>query len=153
MQTAGRLAIGMPASALDAPPGYYLLFTIDTTGVPSNGLLLAVGGNTAAPPVPSLLPRGNTITLASYNLPDYAVATNAGLGVLKLLGQNPTLADKQIARGKEVEIDIAHGECAVGELLGDPADRDERSPARLPRCRVCAQIGCVQRPDGPVCNL
>jgi YVTN family beta-propeller protein len=93
-QVGSRMAVAMPASANQAPPGYYVLFVLDAAGVPSNGVILALGSGTAAPPVPSLLPRGNRVLLASANLPDYAVSTDAaGLGTLKRIGQTPTPAE------------------------------------------------------------
>ena len=97
LQNAGRLAIAVPGDASAAPPGYYLLFVLDAAGVPSTGMLLALGGSTAAPPVPSLLPRGNTVTLASFNRTDYAAAVTNALGVLKFLGSTPSAADAKSA--------------------------------------------------------
>ena len=94
LQAGARLAIGMPSSANAAPPGYYVLFVLDAAGVPSQGLILAIGPSTAAPPVPTVLPRGNRITLESVNLPGNVVGTDAAaLGVLKPLSANPSPAE------------------------------------------------------------
>jgi YVTN family beta-propeller protein len=82
-QQGARVAAQMPTSALTAPPGYYTLFLIDDRGVPSSGLLLSLGDAVAAPPVSTLLPRGNHLTLRSVNFEGFALATDsAGLGVL-----------------------------------------------------------------------
>jgi DNA-binding beta-propeller fold protein YncE/mono/diheme cytochrome c family protein len=99
LQSGGRLAVQMPANGVEAPPGYYELFLLDALGVPSNAVLLSLGEDMAAPPVSTLLPRGNVITLQSLNRPDYAMATDAqALGVLKLLGAEPSAADLASAR-------------------------------------------------------
>jgi|GEM_PF-870429 len=99
LQSAGRLAVQLPLSGNDAPPGYYELFLLDGLGVPSNAVLLSLGDSMAPPPVSTLLPRGNAITLQSLPYPDRAVATDAqSLGVLKLLGANPGTTDLASAR-------------------------------------------------------
>jgi YVTN family beta-propeller protein len=122
-QRGARLAIGMPATAPEAPPGYYLLVVLDAAGVPSTGLVLALGSGTAPPPVPTRLPRGNTVTLWSVGSPDYAAATDAaGLGVLKLLGQSPTPADLQSAEFT-VRDGLADSNCVSLELATPPAGR------------------------------
>jgi YVTN family beta-propeller protein len=96
VQGANRLAIAMPTSANEAPPGYYVLFVLDTAGVPSSGLIIAVGSSTAPPPVQTVLPRGNRITLESVNLAGNAVGTDSGnLGILKPLSENPSQAELQ----------------------------------------------------------
>jgi YVTN family beta-propeller protein len=93
-QAGTRLAIAMPPSANAAPPGYYVLFVLDAAGVPSPGVILGVGPATAPPPVPTVLPRGNRITLESVNLTGSVVATDAaGLGIVKPLGANPSSAE------------------------------------------------------------
>lgn len=99
LQEGARLAVQMPTSGSEAPPGYYALFVLDGQGVPSTAVLLSLGEDMAAPPVSTLLPRGNVITLQSLSLPDYAVATDAqSLGVLKLLGSNPSSSELSQAR-------------------------------------------------------
>ena len=61
---------------------------------PPQGLILAIGPSTAPPPVPTVLPRGNRITLESVNLPGNVIGTDAAaLGVLKPLGANPSPAE------------------------------------------------------------
>jgi YVTN family beta-propeller protein len=83
VQGGGRLAIGMPASANDAPPGYYLLSVIDSNGVPSPSVIIGIGASTPPPPPPTLLPHGSVVSLTASALPDYSIAVDgAGLGVL-----------------------------------------------------------------------
>jgi YVTN family beta-propeller protein len=84
LQGGSRLAVGMPASANDAPPGYYLLSVIDSNGVPSPGVIVVIGGSTPPPPPPpSVLPHGSVVSLTSSNVPDSSLAIDtAGQGVL-----------------------------------------------------------------------
>jgi hypothetical protein len=42
-QTAGGLTIQPPANANLAPPGYYMLFLVDTNGVPSVAAMVRLG--------------------------------------------------------------------------------------------------------------
>jgi YVTN family beta-propeller protein len=120
LQTDGRLAIGLPADRNLAPPGYYTLFVVDENGVPSSGVLLSLGEGVAAPPVSTLLPRGNEITLRSWNLPDYGVATDASaLGILKLLGATPSDADLASARFT-VRDGLADSNCISLESVAAP---------------------------------
>ena len=120
VQAGVRLAIGMPASPNDAPPGYYLLFALDAAGVPSSGVIVAVGPSTAPPPVPTVLPRGNRVTLESVNLPGNVLTTDAAaLGVLKPLPANPTAAD---LAGAEywVRDGLADSRCVSLESIATP---------------------------------
>jgi YVTN family beta-propeller protein len=83
LQGGNRLAIGLPASANEAPPGYYLLFAIDANGVPSRSVIISVGTVAPQPPAPQLLPHGSVVTLTPASFPDHAVATGAtGLGII-----------------------------------------------------------------------
>jgi YVTN family beta-propeller protein len=83
LQGGNRLAIGLPASANEAPPGYYLLFVIDANGVPSRSVIISVGTIPPQPPAPALLPHGSVVTLTPASFPDYSVATGAtGLGII-----------------------------------------------------------------------
>ena len=60
----GTVAVQAPASANVAPPGYYQLVMIDQKGVPSPGIIVAIGPNTAAPPLASA-PAPAVIAVAS----------------------------------------------------------------------------------------
>ncbi len=120
VQAEGRLAIGLPADRNLAPPGYYTLYVLDSSGVPSSGVLLSLGEDVAAPPVSTLLPRGNEITLRSSNLPDYGVATDAGaLGILKLLGASPSPEELASARFM-VRDGLADSTCVSLESVTTP---------------------------------
>src|SRR5262245_20068623 len=46
-QTGAMLTVTVPASAYLAPPGYYLVFAVDATRVPSRGQIVALGGAAA----------------------------------------------------------------------------------------------------------
>jgi YVTN family beta-propeller protein len=99
LQQDGRLAIGMPASANEAPPGYYLLSVIDANGVPSKSVIISVGTAAPEPPAPALLPRGSVLSFTPTNLPDYSVATTAsGLGVVAANATTDPLRTRFIVR-------------------------------------------------------
>jgi hypothetical protein len=73
----GALQVTAPASGNVAPPGHYLLFLVDTNGVPSIGSLVQLSAGAAPPPPPapatltSLAP--NTATAGS---PGFTLAVN-----------------------------------------------------------------------------
>ena len=73
LQGGARLAIGMPTSANQAPPGYYLLLVVDSSGVPSRGVVIAVGRQPQETPV---LPHGSVVSLTPTNFPTYSVTTD-----------------------------------------------------------------------------
>jgi YVTN family beta-propeller protein len=131
VRAGNRIAVEMPTSANAAPPGYYQLFVIDSAGVPSTGVILALGPGTVAPPVPTLLPRGNRITLASQNLPEYAIGTDATtLGVLELLGATPTPAD--LASATFIVRDgLADSNCVSLESIATPGSYLRHAGYRL----------------------
>ena len=54
-QSGAILTIQTPSSPNVAPPGYYMLFVLDGAGVPSRGLVLAVGSGVTVPNTPSLI--------------------------------------------------------------------------------------------------
>jgi hypothetical protein len=94
-----RLTAALPTSAYPAPPGYYVVYAIDANGVPSPGVLIALGADTAPPPVPTKLPRGATITLNSANMAGYSLATDAsGLANLKQLTSTSTATEQATAQ-------------------------------------------------------
>ena len=53
----GGLRVAAPWNANDAPPGYYMLFIVDSRGVPSTASMIHVGGDAGpAPQRPESLP-------------------------------------------------------------------------------------------------
>ncbi|RYZ01928.1 MAG: DUF1929 domain-containing protein [Myxococcales bacterium] len=149
LQEGGRLAVEMPARAAEAPPGYYALFLLDQLGVPSNAVLLSLGEDMAAPPVSTLLPRGNVITLQSLSQPDYAIATDAqSLGVLKLLGASPSASDLSSARFL-VRDGLADSNCVSLESTTTPGQWLRHQAYRL---RAAANDGSdVFKADATFC--
>ena len=51
-QSGNRLTIQSPAKAVDAPPGYYLLFAINSAGTPSVARIMRMGIAGVSPPLP-----------------------------------------------------------------------------------------------------
>jgi hypothetical protein len=67
-QAAGGLNVTIPASANLVPPGYYMLFLLNSTGVPSVGKMVRVGATTAPPPPPSpVVPAAPTNLVATVS--------------------------------------------------------------------------------------
>lgn len=80
-QTGDRLSATLPASAAAAPPGYYQVFALDASGVPSRAVIVSVGLQQPQP-APTLN-RGQTYVFESAGSAGQAVGTDAaGLGVL-----------------------------------------------------------------------
>ena len=79
--TADGLTATAPANANLAPPGYYLLFLIDSNGVPSVGRIIRIGG-TAPPPDPT----GVTVILPADN------STMSGLNTLQAYANGRSLS-------------------------------------------------------------
>ncbi|MGC4088091.1 MAG: AbfB domain-containing protein [Polyangiaceae bacterium] len=93
-QNQNRVTATLPTSAFQAPPGYYLAVVLDADAVPSVGVIVALGADTAAPPVTTALARGATLMLNSVNQAGYSVASDdAALGVLKALNANSSQTD------------------------------------------------------------
>ncbi|HYJ09224.1 MAG TPA: AbfB domain-containing protein, partial [Polyangiaceae bacterium] len=114
LQAGGRLAIGVPASENQAPPGYYLLFVVDANGVPSRGVVVSVGFVAPEPPAPTLIPVGSVVSLTSANLPDYSVATTtSGLGVLA-----PSATSEPLRAQFVVRQGLADPNCVSFEAVG-----------------------------------
>jgi YVTN family beta-propeller protein len=114
LQQGGRLAVGVPASANEAPPGYYLLFVIDANGVPSRAVIISLGTAAPEPPQPALLPRGSVVSLIAASAPDYSAATTtAGLGVIASTATTDPLRTQFIVREG-----LADASCVSLEAVG-----------------------------------
>jgi hypothetical protein len=68
----GSIAVEMPARAAETPPGYYLLFVLNSAGVPSRAKIVRVNIRTTTPPPPVSTPNGG--------------GGATGFGLLALLG-------------------------------------------------------------------
>jgi len=62
----GSLTATAPANANLAPPGVYMLFLVDATGVPSVARMVTLGGTAPPPPPP---PPSNTAPTVSLTAP------------------------------------------------------------------------------------
>ena len=79
--SSGTLFVQAPSSVNEAPPGYYLLFVIDSKGVPSIGRIVRVpitGSDTQAPTVPTGL-SASAVTSSSITLSWSASTDNVGV--------------------------------------------------------------------------
>jgi YVTN family beta-propeller protein len=114
LQAGTRLAIGVPTNGNQAPPGYYLLFVVDSNGVPSRGVIVSVGFVTPEPPAPALLPLGSVVTLTSASHPDHSLATaTSGLGVLA-----PSATSDPVRAQFVVRQGLADPNCVSFETVG-----------------------------------
>ena len=75
-QNGALLSAKAPASGAEAPPGYYQLVAIDAKGVPSPGVIVAVGNGVKAPPT-TAAPVAGRATATAVPTPASAVAAPA----------------------------------------------------------------------------
>ncbi len=61
-QGSGGLNVTAPASGNVAPPGYYMLFILNSTGVPSVAKMVQVGSSASPTPTPTPTPYSNCAT-------------------------------------------------------------------------------------------
>lgn len=83
-QAGTQLSVRLPASANLAPPGYYMVVAIDQAGVPSRGVILAIG--TPAPPPRPAQPALQTDLSRSFqavNFPDRVIRQRSQLTFLE----------------------------------------------------------------------
>ncbi len=116
-QAADRIDATLPASANNAPPGYYQLYALDAAGVPSRAVIISIGLSNAPTPPTSTLPRNQTYLLESASQPRQAIASDAnGLGVLAAgSATNAPAASRFIARDG-----LADGTCVSLESVAQP---------------------------------
>ncbi|MFO1419156.1 MAG: galactose oxidase-like domain-containing protein, partial [Methylotetracoccus sp.] len=60
-----QLGVAAPANGNEVPPGYYMLFLVDSEGVPSVSKMVKIGSAVAPPPPPPPPPPTDTIGLAA----------------------------------------------------------------------------------------
>src|SRR5262249_1126516 len=70
----GGVNVTFPANANISPPGYYMLFLLNSAGVPSVAKIINIGGSTPPPPPP---PGSGTITGKVTNISTGAVVSGA----------------------------------------------------------------------------
>ncbi len=114
----GELSVHAPTRATDIPPGYYLLFVINSAGTPSKGRIVRVlvggggggGGDTVAPTTPLnlVLARVNDDVKLTWNASTDAVgvtgyeihrSTNGGLGPEIARTSATTYTDETVQEG------------------------------------------------------
>jgi N,N-dimethylformamidase beta subunit-like, C-terminal/Concanavalin A-like lectin/glucanases superfamily/Galactose oxidase-like, Early set domain/Bacterial Ig domain/Glyoxal oxidase N-terminus len=76
-QTTGGLTVRAPADALTAPPGYYMLFVVNSNGVPSVAPIVRLLGDSQPPTAPTALTAAGST--GSVNLAWTAATDNVGV--------------------------------------------------------------------------
>ncbi len=131
VQEGGRVAVRLPQSGIEAPPGFYALFLFDDHGVPSRGVILALGDSMAAPPAEPELPRGSVVTLESTNLSGQALGySDLGLGTLESVqgeveGESPVRVRFILKDG------LADATCISFEAFSEPGKYLRQEDTRI----------------------
>jgi len=73
-QASGGLNVTIPSSSSQCPPGYYMLFILNGTGVPSVARIIRVGGSLASPWVSGDIGAVGAAGSASYNTGTFSVS-------------------------------------------------------------------------------
>jgi large repetitive protein len=109
--SSGTLFVQAPASAADAPPGYYLLFALDARGVPSVGKIIRI--NVPSAPVVSL---DYTPTIGGAGGNPFALSCNADETVVGVHGNSDGTHVTKVGV-QCVSVDTN------GRWIGDPVNR------------------------------
>ena len=76
-QVAGGLNVTAPSGANSTPPGHYLLWILNGSGVPSEGRFVRIGGGTPPPPTPPAAPSNLTASSPRKKVIDIAWTDNS----------------------------------------------------------------------------
>ncbi|MBX9257884.1 AbfB domain-containing protein [Desmonostoc muscorum CCALA 125] len=105
------LNVTAPANANLAPPGYYMLFLVNSAGVPSVSKIIQVGGNPSPVPPPNAqVPLYRRQSIQSLNYPTYYLGETNSLGYLKAVNANSSNLEKNSATFKVVP-GLANQQC------------------------------------------
>ncbi|MGH1396316.1 MAG: AbfB domain-containing protein [Trichormus sp.] len=111
------LNITAPANGNLAPPGYYMLFLVNSAGVPSVAKIIQVGGNPSpVPPANVQVPLYRRQSIQSLNYPSYYVGETTSLGYIKQVNANSSAVDKNSTTYKIVP-GLANQQCVSFESV------------------------------------
>ncbi|BAY23246.1 hypothetical protein NIES2100_30100 [Calothrix sp. NIES-2100] len=111
------LNVTAPANANLAPPGYYMLFLVNSAGVPSVAKIIQVGGNPSPVPPPNAqVPLYRRQSIQSINYPTYYLGETNSLAYLKTVNANSSDTDKSSATFKIVP-GLANQQCISFESV------------------------------------
>ncbi|WP_244487673.1 MULTISPECIES: galactose oxidase-like domain-containing protein [unclassified Aureimonas] len=119
-QSGADVSVTMPANANLAPPGYYMVFLLDASGVPSKGVIVSLGGAAAVIPAPEGAgPLAAQIGIESKRVArggdGTTVVLNSKTGALwKLTGDNAAAAIPAPVGMKDVAVVTAKSFYAIG---------------------------------------
>ncbi|MBD2438582.1 AbfB domain-containing protein [Nostoc sp. FACHB-110] len=111
------ITVTAPANANLAPPGYYMLFLVNSAGVPSVAKIIQVGGNPSPVPPPNVqVPLYRRQSIQAFNYPTYYVGETNALGYIKQVNANSTAVDKNSTTYKIVP-GLANQQCISFESV------------------------------------
>ena len=83
-QGSGGLNVTAPASGNVAPPGYYMLFILNSSGVPSVAKMVQIGGGASPTPMPTATPTPTPTPTRYPHLPARFIARSTSAGRRRL---------------------------------------------------------------------
>lgn len=164
-QAAGSLSVQIPSSAAVAPPGYYMLFILNSSGVPSVAAFIRVVASQTAPPDPAPsappdpAPSGPPAPVAGSGsgspvTPDASAGTSPTTSSLAVVATMVVSVDRSVA----VAIKHLSGQAHRGKAT--VSRRGRRSLARLSsrhhkrhrRWRPVRRCSTPAERKGPACK-
>src|SRR4029077_3325871 len=96
-QATGGLNVTAPSNQNTTPPGYYMLFILNSSGVPSVAQIVQINSTSSTPP--PVAPSNLTATAAAYNRINLSWQDNSNneTGFMINRSQNPSVGWKQVA--------------------------------------------------------
>jgi hypothetical protein len=91
----GILTLRTPPNGNIAPPGYYMLFLLDSAGVPSKAMFIQLSTHTTTPPVGVISSPASDVTIAAGATVNFATTTSAAQYSWVFPGGSPATSSLQ----------------------------------------------------------
>ena len=121
------LTLTAPANGNLAPPGYYMLFLIDTAGVPSKARFVDLETATAAPPAGTISSPASDVTITAGGTVSFATTSTATKYSWIFPGGTPATSTAKTPGNVTF---AAAGEYVASLTLLDAANNSDASPPR-----------------------
>jgi fibronectin type 3 domain-containing protein len=92
---AGTLTLTSPPNGNIAPPGYYMLFLLDSAGVPSKAQFIQLSGYATSPPVGTIASPASDVTIPAGGSVSFSTNTTAAQYSWVFSGGSPTTSRAQ----------------------------------------------------------